>query len=190
MADEQTETEPAELQTVDGSASSLARRPGGVVGAIQRVNRWLHYVAGGLLIFLTLITVANIAGRAFFNTPLPGAVELTEMLMVLVVYLGFGYAEHQGDHISVDLLYERAGRIPRLVLTIANGLVGFFVMGLLAWQLYQYAGVLAQGGYESSILQVPLAPLAMIAVAATVLFVFAMLATAIVSFRALREERS
>lgn len=192
MADEPTEGQPAELEAADGPASALAGRPpeSGLVGVVQRVNRLLHYAAGGVLIVLTMITVVNIVGRAMFNTPVPGTVEVTEMLMVLIVYLGFGYAEHQGDHISVDLLYERSGWKVRRVLTVVNGLVGFFVMGIVAWQLYQYAGVLSRGGYESSILQVPLAPLALIAVGATVLFVLAMLATAVIGYRALREERS
>jgi TRAP-type C4-dicarboxylate transport system permease small subunit len=192
MADEPIETQPAALEGVDGSASVLARRPeeGGLLGAIHRLNRWMHYAAAGVLVVLTMITVANILGRALFNRPVPGTIELTEMLMVLIVYMGFGYAEHQGDHISVDLLYERSGRTARLGLTVLNGLVGFFVMGLVAWQLYQYAGVLSGGGYESSILKVPQAPLALIAVGATVVFVLAMLATAIVGYRALREERS
>lgn len=193
MADKPAEEQPADLEVADGPASALTRRPPpkhGLVAVVQHANRWTHYVAGVVLIVLTMITVANIVGRAVFNMPVPGTVELTEMLMVIIVYLGFGYAEHQGDHISVDLLYERSGRMMRLVLTVVNGLVGSFVMGLVAWHLYQYAGVLSRGGYESAILEVPLGPLALIAVGATVLFVLAMLATAVVGYRALREERS
>lgn len=192
MADEPPERQAALLEDVDGPASTLARRPaeGGLLGAIHRLNRWMHHAAAGLLLLLTMITVANIFGRSLFNRPVAGTVELTEMLMVLIVYLGFGYAEHQGDHISVDLLYERSVGTARLALTFLNGVVGFFVMGLIAWHLYRYAQVLSGGGYESAILKVPQAPLALIAAGATVAFMLAMLATAIAGYRALREDLS
>ena len=176
----------------DGTSDPTAREESmaaRVVARIRRLNRWLHFVAGFVLLGLVSLTVVNIVGRAFFDAPLAGAVELTEMAMILVVYLGFGHAEHEGDHISVDLLYEKLGRGQQLGLTVFNGLLGLVVIGVLAWQLYEYSRVLDAGGYVTSILRLPQGPVAVIGAAGTVLLVLALASSAVLGIRAFRRER-
>lgn len=180
---------PASTPTGTAESPGPATPTDRIVAGIRRVNRILHYVAGFVLLALMLVTVANIIGRAFFRTPLRGTVELTEMAMILIVYLGLAHAEHESDHISVDLLYEKVGSAAKLALTVLNGVVGLVVIGLLAWNLYRYAGVLDTGGYVTSILRIPQAPVAIVGVVGSALFVLALATTAVVGIRALRNER-
>ena len=114
--------------------------------AIRAVNKGLHYVAGALIAVLMLFTVYNILGRWLFGAPLRGTVELTQLVMIGVVYLGLAYAQHHDDHISVDLLYQRVGRRGRAVLDGLSAVLSIVILALIAWRLYQYGAVLEAGG--------------------------------------------
>ena len=72
-------------------------------------NTITHYLAGAGLMALLFLTVTDILGRSFFSRPVPGTVELTSMMLVFVVFLAVAHSEDMGDHITIDLIYERVG---------------------------------------------------------------------------------
>jgi TRAP-type C4-dicarboxylate transport system permease small subunit len=167
-----------------------AGRTGRVIAAIRAVNRWLHHAAGALLVLMMFVTIIDVVGRSFLNRPFRGTVELTEMAMVVIIYLGFGYAEHEGDHIAVDLVYSQLGRLMRLALTVFNGIFGVAVIGLLTWNLYRFAERLDAGGYVTAVRKIPQGPVALIGVFGGVMFVLALMSTAVLAFRSFLKERS
>jgi TRAP-type C4-dicarboxylate transport system permease small subunit len=164
-------------------------RLGQVVSAVRAVNRWLHFVAGVMLLAIMLMTVVDVIGRTAFNTPFRGTIELTQMAMVLVVYLGLGYAAHEDDHISVDLLDSQLGRRMRLAVAVFTGIFGAAVIGLLTWNLYQFADRLDIGGFTTAVLRIPQGPVALAAVVGGVMFVLALISTAALALRSLLKER-
>lgn len=132
---------------------------------VERLTRWLHYLSGALLVGLMVLTVLNILGRWLFNTPVAGTVELTEIGMVAIVFMGLAYAEVRGDHIRVDLLYEQLGARGRRALSLFAVLVSVATVAVLTWRLWTYASRLHASGRTTSALQIPLSWVAWIAVA-------------------------
>ncbi len=153
----------------------------------RELNRWLHWVSGATIVGIMLLTVVDVLGRRFFGSPLRGSVELTQVGLVVLVYLGFAYAENQGDHIAVDIVYTRLRRGVQLVLTTITSLIGIAVIGLLAYQIYQYAGVLAGGGRTTPTRGIPMAPFAIAAAAGAIVFTVALLDSAIGALRRFKE---
>jgi TRAP-type transport system small permease protein len=154
--------------------------------AVHGVNRALHYLSAALITLMMLFTVYNILGRFLFGAPLRGTVELTQVSMIVIVYLGFAYAQHHDDHISVDLLYVRFGPRGRAVMDGIAAAISFVVLALVAWRLHAYAGTLQTGGRTTATRGLPLYPFAYVAIVGTVAFVFALLATVIERARAAR----
>lgn len=150
---------------------------------IKTVNRALHYVAGALIIGVMAFTVYNVIGRWLFNAPLRGTVELTEIAMIGIVYLGLAYAQHQNNHIAVNLLYQRLGRTARLVLDVFTTALSMLVLALVAWRLYDYAAVLESGGRTTASRGIPLYPFAYLAIVGVVAFIVAYASTLIEHFR-------
>ncbi|MGP9576065.1 TRAP transporter small permease [Halomonas sp. AOP42-D2-25] len=74
----------------------------------QRVGRvmqmGLEGVAGATLFGMMLLTTADVAGRFFFNSPILGAVELTQLMLAAVVFLSLPVVCWREEHVSVDLL--------------------------------------------------------------------------------------
>jgi TRAP-type transport system small permease protein len=148
------------------------------VEVFETMTKVLHYVSGALIVGLMLLTTGNILGRWMFNAPVRGTVELTEIAMVAIVFLGFAYAQVQEDHIRVDILYERLGQRARTVLGLFAALVSFLTVTVMAWRLYDYSEILEASGRTTSSLRVPLYYVGWLAVAGSVIFALGVLATA------------
>jgi len=84
------------------------------------------------------LTVADVFGRYLFNRPVSGTFELTEMLMVLIVFMALGLAQHHNEHISLDLAYNYfPGRLKAMADTFVEAVNLVVVVGI-TWQLYEY----------------------------------------------------
>ena len=173
--------------TVDGDreVNENAGIIGRSVAVVRFVNRWLHLLAGLILVLVMLVTMIDVVGRSFFDSPFRGTIELTEMAMVVIVYLGLGYAAHEGDHISVDLIDAQVGPRMRLALAVFTGIFGAGVIGMLTWNLYRFADRLDLGGYTTGVLKLSQGPVALIAVLGGAMFVLALISTAALALRAL-----
>jgi len=76
----------------------------------QAYGRLLHAfgLASAVSTFLMLVlVVANVIGRYLFNSPITGAFEITESLLVVVIMLGLGLTQYHDGHIRVTILTRR-----------------------------------------------------------------------------------
>ncbi|WP_151441748.1 TRAP transporter small permease [Halomonas lysinitropha] len=64
----------------------------------------LEGVAGATLFGMMLLTTADVTGRFFFNSPILGAVELTQLMLAAVIFLSLPVVCWREEHVSVDLL--------------------------------------------------------------------------------------
>jgi len=95
---------------------------------------WIMVVIGGIGLFLSMFAgVADIITTGL-GRPIPAAYELTESVMVLVVFGGLAYAQIHKKHIRVELIYihlsDRAKVIANFLADVAA--VAFF--GMIVWQ--------------------------------------------------------
>lgn len=87
--------------------------------------------------------VADVVGT-YLGHPVPGAYELTESTMVLVVFGGLTYAQIKRKHIRVELLYLRMPARVQSTMDVIADLAALVFFGLLVWQgwheaLYSYS---------------------------------------------------
>lgn len=184
---------PAASGPSPGAAVSLADLQEAHGGAPLRwlrvVNQVLHTLAGLTLVGLLAWTAVDIVGRSAFSSPLRGTIELTELAVVVLVYLGLARTETDDAHITVDLLFVRFKRRGQLVLRAVAGAIGVAVIAVMTWRLYQFTGHLQAGGYETSRLRVPLWPVAVLGVVGATAFGLSVLANLLVVLRALAKDR-
>jgi TRAP-type C4-dicarboxylate transport system permease small subunit len=74
------------------------------VDAIMRVMRAVIAV---LLVISVLLNFANVIGRKFLASPIVGAEEVMNFLMVAVVFLGAGVVAYDGTHINMEIVIDR-----------------------------------------------------------------------------------
>lgn len=78
----------------------------------------LGVAASLLLMAMMLLTVVDVVGRYVFNRPLAGAFEVTELLLVVLIFAGLPLVAYADGHVTMDfidrLLPEAArGRLER-----------------------------------------------------------------------------
>ena len=129
----------------------------------------LSVASGALLLALTLVTCIDVVARYWFNAPLAGAYELTEIFLASLVFLALPVTTSRGEHVEVDLMDMVAGgRITRAVRPV-TGLLVALVLAVFSWRLFLHGERLAEDGAVSDSLSLPLAPVAFLAAAACAL---------------------
>lgn len=119
---------------------------------------------------ILFLTVADITGRSAVSHPVPGTVEITSMMLVVVVFLAVAHSEDMGDHITIDLIYERVGDGAKRFFDIFADLLTLVVVGLMAFQLYKFGLRNLDSGAETPVLEWPLWPFVFVAAAGSALY--------------------
>ena len=112
--------------------------------AARGIRILLSATAGTLLMALMGLTVADVIGRYLLNSPVEGSSEVSELLLVSLVFLGLPAVCLDGGHVTVDLVTKSLPRWsdrPRLFIT---GLISAIVLAVVSVRLYAY-GVQVSG---------------------------------------------
>lgn len=125
---------------------------------LDRLARWLAYVAGAVLVALALLTVAAAAMRYLFNAPILGILDVSKMALVVVVFFAVAYCGRSGGHVAVDLFTDMLGR---RVTRWTDGLVrlaGAVIFGVITWRCVVGARQAAEFLEATDTLDIPHAP--------------------------------
>jgi TRAP-type C4-dicarboxylate transport system permease small subunit len=139
----------------------VPKRPrGGTAGALSLLDRGLERFEGFILaygiILMALNVVANVVGRQVLGQSIYFSEELNQFLIVLVTFVGLGYAARRGRHIRMSAVYDNLSDRGRKAMMIVIAACTAAVMFLLAWYAYQYVANVAERGRVTAALRVPL----------------------------------
>jgi TRAP-type C4-dicarboxylate transport system permease small subunit len=129
--------------------------------AARRVNRiawWIEKALGlisaGLILCAMILVSAEVLGRQLFNSPIPGQLELSELLMPAIIFLAIAYTQSTGGHVrmtvAIDRLppaWHRAAEILVKVLAIAVCSVLCFYSAKYAWRTWLFRDVTMSAPY-------------------------------------------
>jgi TRAP-type C4-dicarboxylate transport system permease small subunit len=122
------------------------------------LDRALGAAAAVLLFGLMALTTADVIGRYIFNWPLRGAFEITELLLLALIFAGLPLASRADEHVKLDfidmILSERSRLFVRRLVDLVCGVL---ILGL-AWRVLVKAGKIAGYGDTTDVLRVPVAP--------------------------------
>jgi TRAP-type transport system small permease protein len=145
----------------------------------RAVEAFLHHASAATLFALMTVTCVDVIGRYFFNRPVYGGLELTEILLACMIFSALPIVCRHGEHISVDLIALRP-RWARAAQHVVVNLLGMVIAGFLAHQLWLRAAQLGRAGETTMQIRIPMQYVAW--------FISALMAVAVLAFlaRALR----
>jgi TRAP-type C4-dicarboxylate transport system permease small subunit len=123
-------------------------------------NRIMVYIASAALFGMMMLTVVDVTGRYFFNSPIRGVYELVGFTLVCTGGWGMGYSQIKKGHIRVDFLLKRFSERAQAVLNILANLVGLVAFSLLFWRVILLADYFLslKKGNATDTLHIPIAP--------------------------------
>lgn len=115
-------------------------------------------LAGVALFAIMMLTFVDVGGRKFFDSSLPGALELTELLMVAVIFAALPLVSLRGEHVTFDSLDMLLPAGFRRVQQALVDLVVAAMLIFLAWLMWGHAVQMAEYGDVTNRLRIPLYP--------------------------------
>lgn len=130
------------------------------IGALGKVDAVIGKIEVQILswgiLLMAVNTIANVLGRYVFHQSIYFSEELNEFLIVIVTFMGLGYATRKGIHIRMSAIYDALPQKMRKILMIAIAASTSLMMAALAWFAYEYVAKVASRGRVTPSLQVPL----------------------------------
>lgn len=130
------------------------------------LRRWLERACGLLaalaLFAIMLLTLVDVTGRKLASHSLPGSLELTELLMVVVIFAGLPLVSSRGEHVVFDSLDPLLPHPVRRLQQRAVDLACAAALGAVAWLMAGKAAQLAEYGDTTAQLHLPQAPFVML----------------------------
>jgi TRAP-type C4-dicarboxylate transport system permease small subunit len=106
---------------------------------INKTNAWSGYIAVFTLAALFFLAVLDIYLRHVFLVFIPGAFELTSLLLSLVVFFAVACAHAGAKHVSVDILYKILPRSGKWVLSLVRSIIYLAITLLIACFIIYFA---------------------------------------------------
>ena len=130
----------------------------------KRFGIWLEAVLGftsaTVLFLMMFITAIDVVGRYVFNKPLNGGFEVTEMMLAALIYCGLPLVSQRREHIVIDTFDPLMSARVKRGFDIFAELVCSVTLGGIGYLIFRRAARVADYGDTTSVLRLPLAPVA------------------------------
>ncbi len=121
----------------------------------------LGTTAGLALLAMMFLAFIDVSARKL-NMPIAGGVELTELLMVVLIFCGLPLVSMRGEHVTFDLVDSFLPAAVRSVLMHGMQLVAGMVFLALSWFLWGRASRFVEDGLTTAQLKISVAPFAFV----------------------------
>jgi len=126
---------------------------------VEPVSKVLNGLGACTSLIMVLLVTIHVCCRDLLNNPLMGMVELEELMIVILVFLGMAYTQTQKKHISVDFLTSRLAENTQNILSCATSLLTLVLFLALAWQSVTLSQTYLKKDVATLFLRIPLSPL-------------------------------
>jgi TRAP-type C4-dicarboxylate transport system permease small subunit len=115
-------------------------------------------VASVVLFLMMLLTMADVILRKLYSKSIMGTVELTEFMLVILIFFALAHAEVLNKHVRIDLVMGRfSGRTQGIVDMVTQGIC-FALSLMMTWSALDYTHMMRASGEVSQDLWMPVFP--------------------------------
>ncbi|HYF19202.1 MAG TPA: TRAP transporter small permease [Ramlibacter sp.] len=115
-------------------------------------------LAGGALFAIMALTFFDVLGRKFLSNSIPGSLELTELLMVVVIFAALPLVSGRGEHVEFDSLDPYLPAWLRRLQAFVVHLVCGVVLLLLGWLMWRSGNQFMESGETTAQLRILKSP--------------------------------
>lgn len=108
------------------------------INIVTRISLWLAILGAVCLAAMMVINVIDIVASKWFEWSIPGALDISEELMVFLTILPIAYIALERGHIVISVVEERLSRKKRFALLVLKYALGTLVMGFFTWRTFTH----------------------------------------------------
>jgi TRAP-type transport system small permease protein len=124
----------------------------------RRADAVLGIAASAILFAMMALTFVDVIARYVFNRPIRGAFEVTELLLLVLIFAGLPLVSHADEHVTMDFIDRWLGASGRLLLARLIDLLVTALMLFMAWQVWIRAGRVSSYGDATDVLRIVYGP--------------------------------
>ena len=124
----------------------------------RRFDALLGVASSVLLVSMMLLTFVDVVARYLLNRPIRGGLEVTELLLLVLIFAGLPLVSHADEHVTMDFIDRILPPAALRVLVRVVHALCAAVMFFLTWQVWIKAGRIASYGDTSDVLRITIAP--------------------------------
>ncbi|MEO8310493.1 MAG: TRAP transporter small permease [Caldimonas sp.] len=124
------------------------------------LQRALGLLAALILFFMMVLTAVDVFGRYVLNKPVNGGFEITEIMLAMLIYCGLPLVSIRREHIVIDTFDPLFSRGFKRMLDVIAEILCMVVFGGVAVLVFERAQRIASYGDTTTVLRLPLAPVA------------------------------
>jgi TRAP-type C4-dicarboxylate transport system permease small subunit len=139
----------------------------------RRADAVLGIAASALLFAMMCLTFVDVVARYLFNSPIRGGFEITELVLLVLIFAGLPLVSHGDEHVTMDFIDRMLpARALAVLIRAVHALVAAMFL-FLTWQMWIKAARIAGYGDTTDVLRITVGPfvyfmVAMIALTALV----------------------
>jgi TRAP-type transport system small permease protein len=126
--------------------------------AISVVEAVLGWGVALALFSMMAITFCDVIGRKFVGSSIPGVVEVTELLMLAVIFIGLPLCSLKSEHVIFDLLDKFLPKFLNLYQHLIAQVGSFMLLSGAAWLVWNRAQRTLDQGDITAQLLIPMGP--------------------------------
>ena len=147
------------MQKSDGLSGFLSN----LEATVMQISKIMAIIAAIVLGAMMLLTVADVAGRYFFNYPINGAWEMIGFLLVCAGTWGLAFCQKQKAHIRVTVLSDLFPLRGRAIIDSIAHLFGVVAFTVICWRsVLLTAKYAVEKGHITDTLKIPYYPFTII----------------------------
>lgn len=126
-----------------------------------RAGEVMLAACSGLTLFgMMVLGIVDVVSRYAFNSPVPGAAEVLELALGILVFAALPIVTARKEHVTVELFGWPPGTFLGRLQNSATSFLSAAIVAVIAWQVFVTGSDFASYGDTSSYLGIPLAPIA------------------------------
>lgn len=126
-------------------------------GKISSAVEWLGMTA---FVLMMLVTTIDVIGAKVLLKPMPGALDIMELLQLVAMAFALGASLIAGRHVQVEFVVPLLPKRWQHLADLIVNLLGLLLFGLLVWQMIVYGADLQKLGEVSGTVRLALYPFA------------------------------
>jgi TRAP-type C4-dicarboxylate transport system permease small subunit len=124
----------------------------------RRADAALGIAASAILFCMMTLTFVDVVLRYVFNRPLRGAFEVTELMLLVLIFAGLPLVTHADEHVTMDLIDRWLAPRLRDALTRVTEAISAALMFGLTWFMWLKAQRIAGYGDTTDVLRIAVGP--------------------------------
>lgn len=125
---------------------------------VYPVSKIMSRIASVFLFLMMCLTMADVFLRKVYSQSILGTVEVTEFMLLIVIFFTLAHTEVLNGHVKVDLIMSRFAPRTRAVVDLITQVACFVLCGLITWSTLVYSGQMKAAAEVTQDLWIPVYP--------------------------------